>query len=315
MGLHAMKNKPPPKFLKRAFYWLVPALILFGPGLLYGSQTTISATGNLRVIYDEPLEASAREAERLYPAVKKHLEETFGWKVDFVPTLVLIKDQPRFQRVAGNPSIMAFAVPGKNLMVLNHSKTARHPSGLDKTMTHELCHLLLHHHIRRGNLPRWLDEGIAQWASGGMAEILVRPDKSLLHRLVIGRGPVSIRKLSQGFQRQGEPLFLAYEMSRSFVEYIVREFGIEGLLGVLTRLKEGEPWEVAFEQAFSMPFDELEAEWLSHLKRRMTWFTYLSYHLYEILFALGALLMVYGSIRAFLKKRRYMAEAEDEPNE
>ena len=293
----------------------MPALILFSPSLLYGSQTTILKTGNLTVIYDEPLEASAREAERLYPAVRKHLEETFGWKVDFVPILLLIKDRPRFERLAGNPSIMAFAVPGKNLMVVDHSKTATHPFGLEKTMTHELCHLLLHHHIRKGNLPRWLDEGIAQWASGGMTEILVRPNRSLLHKAVLGRGRISIRELSKGFPREGEPLFLAYEMSRSFVEYIIQEFGIDGLLGALTRLKEGEPWEVGFEQAFSMPFDELEAGWQYHLKRRMTWFTYLSYHLYEILFAGGALLLVYGSLRAFLKKRRYMDQAEDEPTE
>jgi hypothetical protein len=272
-------------------------------------------TGNFQVIYDEPLEPSAREAARHYPGLKKQLEETFGWKADFAPTLLLIKDRPRFQRVAGNPSIMAFAVPGKNLMVVDHSKIAAHPFGLEETMKHELCHLLLHHHIPGGNLPRWLNEGIAQWASGGMTEILVRPDKSLLHRAVLGRRPLSVRKMSQGFQGKGERLFLAYEMSRSLVEYIIQEFGVEGLLRILNRLREGEPWEVGFEQALTMPFDELEVAWQSHLKRRMTWFTYLSYHLYEILFALGALLMVGASIRAFQKKRRYMAQAEDEPGE
>lgn len=306
-----MMNRSP--ILQRAFTWLVPALILFGPGLLYGSRITILETGKFQVIYDERLEASAREAASHYPTLSKRLEETFAWKVDFVPTLLLIRDPQQFQRVAGNPSIMAFAVPGKNLMVVDHSKIASHPFGLSETMTHELCHLLLHRHIRSGNLPRWLDEGIAQWASGGMAELLIIPSRSLLHRAVLGRGPLSVRTLSRGFQREGEPLFLAYEMSRSFVEYIIQEFGVEGLRGILNRLREGEPWEAGFEQALAMPFDELEAGWQSHLKSQMSWFAYLSYHLYEILFAAGALLMVYGSIRAFRKKRRDMAQMEDEP--
>ena len=296
----------------RASCWLAPVLFLFSAAPLYGYQPQILQAGGLTVLYDAPLRAAAEEAARLYPGVKKHLEDTFGWRVDFIPTLLLVKDHQRFQKIAGNPAIMAYALPEKNLMVIDHARTGIDPFGLESTMTHELCHLLLHRHIRWSALPRWLDEGVAQWVSGGMMEIVVRPQRSLLHRAVLGRGRVSIRDLSKGFPEEGESLFLAYEMSRSFVDYIIREFGVAGLLEILKGLEQGQPWEEAIENALGVPFDELEAGWRDHLKAQMTWFTYVSYHLYEILFGAGALLLIYGSIRVFLKKRRYMQEAEED---
>lgn len=299
----------------RAFCWLASVLFLFSAAPLYGSQPQILRTGDLTVLYDAPLKAAASEAARRYPGVRKHLEDIVGWSVDFTPTLLLIKDHQRFQKIAGNPAIMAFALPGKNLMVVDHARTGMDPFGLENTMTHELCHLLLHHHIQSSNLPRWLDEGVAQWVSGGMTEMVDRPRRSLLHRAVLGRGRVSMRDLSGGFPGDGESLFLAYEMSRSFVDYIIQEFGVAGLLEILKRLEQGQPWEEAFQDALAVPFYELEARWRDHLKTQMTWLTYVSYHLYEILFAAGAFLLIYGSIRVFLKKRRYMRETEDDPGD
>ena len=38
--------------------------------------------------------------------------------------------------------------------------------------------------------------------------------------------------------------------------------------------------------------------------------TYLINYLYEILFFLGALIMIYGFIRVWIKKRRYQDEEE-----
>jgi len=299
----------------RALCRLAAVLFLLGPVPLYGSQPQVLRTADLVVWYDAPLKAAATDAARSYPGIRKKLEHTLGWRVDFVPNLLLIKDHAQFQRIAGNPAIMAFAVPEKNLMAVDHSRTGKEPFGLKQTMSHELSHLLLHHRIRESHLPRWLDEGVAQWVSGGMMEVFFRPRGSRLHRAVLGRARISMRDLSRGFPSERESLFLAYEMSRSFVEYMIREYGVTGLLEVLKGLEHGRPWEEAIQSALAIPFSALEAGWRKHLQKEMTWFTYLSYHLYEMLFAAGALLLVVGSIRAFLRKRRIMQEAEDLPGD
>jgi len=81
---------------------------------------------------------------------------------------------------------------------------------------------------------------------------------------------------------------------------------------VLKTMKSGIGWEEAILKNLSISFDALEQDWHHDLKRRMTWLTYLSYHLYEILFFLAALLMVGGAIRIIIKKRAYMRQYEDE---
>jgi hypothetical protein len=42
-----------------------------------------------------------------------------------------------------------------------------------------------------------------------------------------------------------------------------------------------------------------------HLKKNINWFTYLSIHLYEILFVTAALLTVFGFIRKIIRRRAY----------
>ena len=105
---------------------------------------------------------------------------------------------------------------------------------------------------------------------------------------------------------------MSYEQSKSFVAHIIAGFGKEGLLNVLDHVKKGEDIHMAVINALSIPLEELEVEWQQAVRKKITWFIYLSYYLYEILFALMALVSIYAFIRIIIKKRAYMAEdAED----
>jgi hypothetical protein len=54
----------------------------------------------------------------------------------------------------------------------------------------------------------------------------------------------------------------------------------------------------------------LEAQWREHLKQHISWFTYLSTHLYEILFVSAAALTIIAYIRRALRKKAYADEAD-----
>jgi hypothetical protein len=103
-------------------------------------------------------------------------------------------------------------------------------------------------------------------------------------------------------------MLLAYEESKSFVTHIVSRFGKEGVLSVLEHMKKGESVDTAILSALSTPLDTLEEQWHNSLRKKMTWFTHLSYYLYEILFALMALISIYAFIKITVRKRAYMAE-------
>ena len=136
-------------------------------------EQKILDTKELAVVYDAGIDRTGRQALAVYPGIKQELETLFQWALDFRPTLVLLNDKKRFRRLAGHDLVVAYALPNKNVVVIDHSKMNTSPFTLQTTFKHELCHLLLHHYIRDDNLPRWLDEGICQWASDGLADIIM----------------------------------------------------------------------------------------------------------------------------------------------
>ncbi|MFH0813230.1 MAG: hypothetical protein V2A69_10405, partial [Pseudomonadota bacterium] len=219
------------------------------------------------------------------------------------PIIVLTKDSKTFQQIVGNNVIAAYALPQRNLIIIDYSKMKMPPFTVEATVKHELCHLLLHHHIRADLLPRWLDEGIAQWVSDGIAEIMIERKRSVLTEAMLSGKHIPIRFLADGFPEDRDSLLLAYEESKDFVEYIRKKYGDEGIMRVLRNLERGDTIQEAILKALSIPFGQLEHEWLKHLRRKATWFSYLSRNLYEILFVVAAILTILGFIRILMKRR------------
>ena len=263
------------------------------------------------VFYEEPLRVGAENAARIYPLVKRDLEKLFKLKITFKTRVFLIKQDRTFHRMVQHPLIVAFAVPNKDLIVMDYPKVSSDPFSIETTMKHELCHLVLHHHVGRGFLPKWLDEGIAQWASGGIAEIIRGNKKAYLNKAIMRGRLIRMESLDLRFPADNDSLLLAYEETESIVSYIVQRFGVEGLLRILDNLSQGYEWREATSKALSTPFAELEADWQRSLKKRLTWLSYLIDNLYEILFIFGALVVVYAFVKILIRKRVYMREHED----
>ena len=296
---------------KIALVFIISILMTI-PQLIEAAERASLREKEVIVLFEEPLRMAAEEVATLYPLIKKELEKRLTWSVSFIPTVLLIRESDTFQRMAGSHLVVAFAVPERNLMVIDYSKMRTDPFSIETTLKHELCHLLLHHHIKEENLPKWLDEGICQWVSDGIAEIIMTRKRSLLDEAILSGRYISVRALRDRFPHDKRRLVLAYEQSKSLVEYIMGSYGRKAMLAVLNDLREGSDLDLAIMQGFSISMDELEARWHDDLKRRITWPTYLISHLYEILFFLAALATTYGFIRRWLKKRAYTDEEEEE---
>jgi hypothetical protein len=268
-------------------------------------------TDEVTILFEKGLRIAAEDTANIYPMLKAELEKTLNWKLDFRPTILLTNSRRKFEELTGNSLVVAYAIPRKNLIVVDYSKTTTRPFSLGTILKHELCHLLLHHHIREVHLPRWLDEGISQWVSDGIAEIIINRKRSTLNTAVLSKRLIRLERLSVSFPRDEKSLLLAYEESKSVVEYIGNEFGRDGILNLLQHMRDGYEIDVAIQQSLSVRFDELERKWHSHLRKKITWFTYLATNLYTILFFLAALITVFGFVRVVIKKRRY---GEDEPS-
>ena len=285
--------------------------LLFFPGvILSAGEMEVLTDRNLAVYFDFPVRSAAKGVAEMYPKIKAELESTFGWGLPLNPSVVLISNSRRFEMMAESPLTVAYAVPNRNLVVIDLEKMRINPFSLENTLKHEICHLLLHHHIKGDNLPRWLDEGVCQWVSHGIPDIIINPKHSLLNKAVVRGRFIPLSVLQRGFPRDKRPLLLAYEESKSFLGYITGRFGRDGLVSVLNFMKKGENVCSAFHKAFNLTLDSLENDWHESLKKKMSWLAHVSFYLYEILFGLMALIAIYAFIKVILRKRAYMESEE-----
>lgn len=294
--------------------FVIALLLVMTSPVAFSNRVNTDIIQNEEVVihFEKPLQNVAKVVADIYPDVKAELEKALGWKLDFRPVVVIIKDRKAFQKMAGSDLVVAFAVPGSNLIIIDYSRMDTHPFTLEVTLKHELSHLLLHYYIDSRNLPKWLNEGVSQWVSGGMAEIIMGEKKVSLRRATLSGKFISLKDLAERFPEDKEALLLAYEQSKSIVEYINREFGTSAILQILHFLKNGDEIDVAVQKSLSIPLEELEGRWQNHLREKTLWIAYLGDSLYTILFFFAALMTTYGFIMFLIKKRAYKDEDDDE---
>ncbi len=266
----------------------------------------------LVVLFNDSNEKIAKEVAEVYPFVKSELEKTIGWKVDFRPTVTILKDRNALKRKTLSDLIVAVAIPERNLILIDSSRIYTKPFTLRTTIKHELCHLLLHANIDKENLPRWIDEGVCQWTSNGIAEIIMNKEDVLAKAVMSGR-LISLHDMIT-FPNDDTGLLLSYEQSKSLIKYIVENFGRLGLLNLLESLRNGNRPDDAVWKNFSITIPELERKWHAYLKRKHTIFYYFSQNVYLILFLFAGLITIYGFTKLWMKKRAYIDVDEDDGN-
>jgi hypothetical protein len=286
------------------------AIVLLMVNPVFALDSEYIENTEVKVQYEASLKSVASEVVRMYSSVKQEIEDTFQAGIFFNPTVILIKDRKTFTGITRNKSVVAVAISENNLIIIDNSRMKTHPFTLEVTLKHELCHLFLHDYIKDGSLPRWFNEGVSQWVSGGIAELIIQENKDLLKQATLTGRLISIRDLADGFPADDKYLHLAYQQSRSIVNYIVKEFGPSGILQIMDHLKDNASINMAVLNALSVSMEDLEKDWHMYLRKKYTWFTYLSNHLYEILFSFAALALTYGFVRMLLRKRAYKDEEE-----
>ncbi|MEE8398481.1 MAG: hypothetical protein V3S89_05715 [Desulfobacterales bacterium] len=300
--------------LSRLYSYVLLALLSLLPlGVPRAFAAHVLRTQAVEVIFDAPLDAPARDLAKRFPEIRQSLETIFQWTFHQIPTITLVKDREDFLKMTRNPLTVAFASHERNRIVIDHSRMIVAPFTLETTLRHELCHILLHQHIDRDRLPRWLDEGLCQWVSDSIGEMLQSQKQSALNEAILARGQMSLKQIRYRFPEDRRGRLLAYDAGKSATAHMIRRYGKPRVIDLLHLMERGEPLEGAMVQILAISLDSFETQWHNTLKRKTTWFTFFSHYLYEILFSLMALLTIYGFIRSRIRKRNYRDEDEDDP--
>ena len=269
----------------------------------------------ITVRYEVPLKDAAIRLASAYGTARTDIETKLGWRLQSSPVVVLVRDHDAFQETARNELVTAFAMPERNLIVIDYSKMNRIPFDLEDTFRHELSHILLHQEIDASSLPKWLDEGVAQWASGGMADILRTGEKDLLQQAVLSHRMIALQDIADTFPSSPNGLILAYEESKSFTEFIVKHYGEAKLRLILKGLEKNETIEQAAYGNLGLPLDKLEQQWKESLSKENLWISYAADHLYWLLFFFAALISIAGFCVAKRRMKNYRDEGDEQAEE
>lgn len=128
-----------------------------------------------------------------------------------------------------------------------------------RTLAHEITHLLVREATFGpfGDIPTWLNEGLAQYAEGEMEEY----QYEILNRAIEEDELISVRSLGSGFPADPEQARLAYAQSLSLVSYLVDTYGWSDMREILAIFKEGSTYDNALQKVYSFNISGLEEQW------------------------------------------------------
>jgi len=181
----------------------------------------------------------------------------------------------------------------------------------DRTALHEWAHLGLHDYLGGLRIPRWFDEGYAQWASDGW-----NVEEAWRLRVALARGstpPLDSLALTWPVDRVGADL--AYLLSASAVQYLVEGSGVRGIEIFLSRWRDLGDFEEAFRRTFGFTTGGYELLWAEEVKRRYGWVLVL-YRTAPFWFLGGiGLLLLFGRRRTRDRERLAGLRANDPPDQ
>ncbi len=143
------------------------------------------------------------------------------------------------------------------------------PNLFNHYLPHELTHVILAQIMgTKGNLPLWLNEGLAQYEEGWEKAANIKISAAMK---IKNGNYISIKELIEMKNVPNDKVILFYGESASFVEYLLDVQPKYRFTKMFSSLKNGkssfDAISVAYKTAFSS-FSAMEREWNKHMLRR-----------------------------------------------
>ncbi|RJQ52332.1 MAG: hypothetical protein C4521_10685 [Actinobacteria bacterium] len=232
-------------------------------------------------------------------------------------TVLLAARSDRFPRVGAAGDVLAVARPAEASIVVSPKSWRGDPKGLDGVLAHEVSHLVLGDKFAQGGapLPRWLDEGLAQYVAGTWDFDLdwAGQRERTMRAAVASRSLLPISSLEPAFN-DPDSLSLAYAESYGFVQYLSVTFGRQRLERFVDRASSSPSVEEAAEAALGRSFGDVEKEWRAQLIGDTQWWQLLldDQTFLVLLWSVLAALVVLGFLLNSRRKRRAYERMEED---
>lgn len=256
----------------------------------------------------------AARVVRILGRARASVESRLGRGLPARPHVVLAPNDREFARrvegIAGTPPapyVLAMAFPARDLVVIRRSGLREGTdAGLERTLGHELAHLVLGEvERRRGRrLERWLNEGLAEWAAGRTP---TGEEASALTGWARFGELKPFGELAARFPDHGQASGRAYTQSMAFVCWLGERAALADLVDALARSADT---NAAFRVVLGRDALEAEMEWVEELKAEHSTFRTLLFSL--DVWSVMALLALVAFARHVVVTRRLRRELAEQ---
>lgn len=135
---------------------------------------------------------------------------------------------------------------------------------LDSFLPHEITHLIFRDYVGfKGEIPLWLDEGVAQWQEPEKRAVVKEVMRSVLEKgETFSLGELTRLDIRQVADTEQTSRF--YIQAASLIDFLIQEYGAEGFITFCRQLRDGKNLEEALRFAFPTSIrnlNELEEQW------------------------------------------------------
>jgi hypothetical protein len=191
-----------------------------------------------------------------------HFTELFS-EIPAFSTSIRLMDEDEFFSLTGAPKwTNAMFYRGEIILPIARTK-AIDVENLNRSVRHEYTHAILSA-LSGGNLPGWIDEGLAQWFEGEESPGL----RAALKDWLKTNEPVPLRLLQGGFTKlKPEMVPAAYAQSLLATRLVADKYGFPAIANYFLMLRDGVDKESAFQTAFNISLSDFESQLDRALKR------------------------------------------------
>lgn len=223
-------------------------------------------------------------------------------------TIIIASSEREFDALTGGQIPdwgIGAADPRRATFFLKSPRFARPEANLRQIVVHEMCHVLLGMAVGGKKVHRWFDEGVALYESGERGiEGAILLARSLLAEEILWLDEIDD---VLGFHRGKADL--AYQESRSAVDYLVEKYGKDILAQIVGALREGKGMDEAMLSTVGVGFQDFQMDWHQAMKKKYRWYVLLDFPLVFSTLAVVLFLSAFiVTLRRIRRKRRLWEE-------
>lgn len=266
-------------------------------------------SGRFRVIYCEPDAKTVPELWDVLRARVPVVEQRLRLTLTETVTFIIAPTAQEWERLSAGTPLWAngLARPERGIAILKSpSFNARYGRSLGVTAIHEYVHLLLKSGAPSAEIPRWLDEGLAQV----LAEQMDYRDDALIGRAAVSGRLFGLRAIEGLMGMNADAARQGYAEAAIAVGWMESRWGMAGISNLIHAVRQGQPFEEAFRTIFGRSAGAFETEYLEHVRKR-----------YRISFVADVetwvaivfvVLVLAGGVAVFLRRRRTLRRWKEE---